>query len=130
MHQSQTSADNLSAAGLCGANVPGDGQQGRCGYGPRLPFMVISPFAKRNFVDHTLTDQSSIIRFIEDTFSLGGIGGGSSDAYAGSVLNMFDFGEKSGRNNALILDDQTGEPAHPHGDGEDDAATRKTEGTE
>jgi len=28
--------------------------------------MVISPYAKPNFVDHTLTDQSSIIRFIED----------------------------------------------------------------
>src|SRR5262249_51965226 len=130
MHQSQTSFDTLSGAGLCGGNVPGDGQQGRCGYGPRLPFMVISPFAKRNFVDHTLTDQSSIIRFIEDNFGLGLIGGGSSGAYAGSVLKVFDFRKKGGRNTALILADQRGGRPHPHGDGEDDAATRKTEGTE
>ena len=76
----------------------------------RIPFMVISPFAKRNFEDHTRTDQSSIIRFIEDNFGLGRIGGGSYDAYAGSVLNMFDFSAKNGHNHALILDDQTGEP--------------------
>jgi len=24
------------------------------------------PYAKRNFVDHALTDQTSVIRFIED----------------------------------------------------------------
>ena len=38
----------------------------RCGYGPRLPFLVVSPHAKVNFVEHKLTDQTSIIRFIED----------------------------------------------------------------
>jgi phospholipase C len=101
VHQSQTSADTLSGAGLCCANVPADGQQGRCGYGPRLPFILISPFARQNFVDHTLTDQSSIIRFIEDNFALGRIGGGSSDAFAGSVLNMFDFSKGKGRNHPL-----------------------------
>ena len=31
--------------------------QGRCGYGPRLPLLVISPYAKHNYVDHTVTDQ-------------------------------------------------------------------------
>src|SRR5262249_35199230 len=35
---------------------------GRCGYGPHTPLMVISPWAKANFVDHTLTDQTSILR--------------------------------------------------------------------
>jgi phospholipase C len=34
--------------------------------GVRLPMLVISPFAKSNFVDGTLTDQTSAIRFIED----------------------------------------------------------------
>jgi|SRR5579871_538577 len=111
VHQSQTSADTLTGSGLCGSNAPGDGQQGRCGYGPRLPFMVISPWAKRNFVDHTLTDQSSIIRFIEDNFDLGRIGGGSADAYAGSVLNMFDFDRRHHEPaRRLLLDPSTGEP--------------------
>jgi phospholipase C len=121
VHKSQTTADTLTGVSLCGSTAPADGQQGRCGYGPRLPFMVISPFAKRNFVDHSVTDQSSIIRFIEDNFGTGQIGGGSSDAYAGSVLNMFDFSaegdDEDGRDSALFLDDATGEPIEDHGHG-------------
>jgi len=50
------------------------GYQTRCGYGPRQPLLVISPFAKRNFVDHTVTDQSSVLRFIEDNWETGRIG--------------------------------------------------------
>ena len=65
--------------------------QDRCGYGPRLPFLVISPWSKINFVDHNLTDQSSIIRFIEDNWGLGRIGHNSYDSKAGSLLNIFDF---------------------------------------
>ena len=62
------------------------------GYGPRLPYMVISPFAKENYVSHVMTDQSSTIRFIEDNW-LGGqrIGNGSFDAIAGTINDMFDF---------------------------------------
>jgi phospholipase C len=121
VHQSQTSADVLTGDGLCGATTPGDGQQGRCGYGPRLPFLLVSPWAKRNFVDHTLTDQSSITRFIEDNFGLGQIGDGSSDAYAGTVLNMFDFTRhEDDRDRVLILNDQTGQPVKNHGNGNED----------
>ena len=119
VHQSQTTADTLTGVSLCGSTAPGDGQQGRCGYGPRMPFVAISPWAKENFVDHSLTDQSSIIAFIEDNFGTGRIGGGSSDAYAGSVLNMFDFSDEdgNGHDRMLILDDQTGQPAHDGGHG-------------
>src|SRR3977135_916387 len=46
-------------------------QWGRCGYGPRLPLLVVSRFAKRNYVDHTLTDQTSVLRFIEDNWLAG-----------------------------------------------------------
>jgi phospholipase C len=67
---------------------------GRCGYGPRQPLLVISPYAKHNFVDHTLTDQSSIVRFIEDNWLDGErIGQGSYDGVAGSLFNMFDFSQ-------------------------------------
>jgi phospholipase C len=80
--------------------------------------MLISPFAKENFVDHTLTDQSSIIRFIEDNFGLGRIGGGSADAYAGSVLNMFDFSQHPNEgNDLLLLAPSTGELANGNGHG-------------
>lgn len=85
--------------------------QGRCGYGPRLPLIVISPWAKKNSVDSTVTDQSSIIHFIEDVF-LGGqrIGGGSFDSIAGTLNNMFDFSQSTPQNgNVVLLDDSTGE---------------------
>jgi phospholipase C len=121
VHQSQTTADTLSGVGQCGSKAPGDAQQGRCGYGPRQPFMVVSPFAKQNFVDHGLTDQRSITAFIEDNFATGRIGGGSSDAYAGTVLNMFDFSDEhgSGEDRVLLLDPLTGQPTHGHGHGHD-----------
>jgi phospholipase C len=65
--------------------------QGRCGYGTRVPFLVISPWAKTNFVDHTLLDQSSVTRFIEDNWLAGERLPGSFDALAGTLDNMFDF---------------------------------------
>jgi phospholipase C len=107
--------DALTAPDQCGAKldkVPGapkDPQQARCGYGPRQPLLLISPFAKRNFVDHSLTDQSSILRFIEDNWDLGRVGKGSVDWIAGPLNGMFDFAHPSeGR---LILDAQSGQPA-------------------
>ena len=85
---------------------------------PRLPLLLISPFAKKNFVDNTVTDQSSIIRFIEDNFGLGRIGGGSSDAYAGSTLSMFDFtGHADEGEDVLLLDPSTGQPGNGKGHG-------------
>jgi phospholipase C len=99
----------LGSSGLCG--VAGEGAyQDRCGYGPRLPFLVISPFARPNFVDHRLTDQSSILRFIEDNWHLGRIGDQSFDAVAGSVLGLFDFDQRHNRTDRLFLDPQTGQP--------------------
>ncbi len=61
------------------------------GYGFRVPFLVISPFAKKNYVDHTLTDQTSVLKFIEDNW-LGGQRiqpNGSFDTIAGTIQNMF-----------------------------------------
>ncbi|MBE3556355.1 MAG: cell wall-binding repeat-containing protein [Firmicutes bacterium] len=83
--------------------------QDRAGYGPRLPLLVISPYAKQNFVDHSITDQSSILRFIEDNWGLGRIGDASYDAIAGPLDNLFDFhsGQLAPK---LLLDSSTGEP--------------------
>ena len=112
--------DALTDTRTCGTkpeNVSG-GYQDRCGYGPRLPLLVVSRYAKRNSVDHSTTDQTSILRFIEDNWSLGRIGDASFDAKAGSLENLFDF--TSGRHGLgsrrLILDPATGEPlGHGHG---------------
>ena len=106
--------DNLNGVGKCGNGSPilksADGSpiEGRCGYGPRIPLLVISPYAKANFVDNTLIDQSSILRFIEDNWGTGRIGGGSFDAIAGSLDNMFDF--HHGPIRRLLLDPSTGQP--------------------
>jgi phospholipase C len=63
----------------------------RCGHGPRLPILIVSPLSKVNYVDHQITDQTSILKFIEDNWNLGRIGDQSFDAKAGSILNMFNF---------------------------------------
>jgi phospholipase C len=99
----------------CAPPVPSTGQAvdphtGRCGLGPRLPLLLISPWAKANTVDHTLLDTTSVLRMIEDRFAGGQrIGGGSFDVRAGSMLNAFDFTGHS-RDTRLFLDPTTGEP--------------------
>ncbi len=103
---SDSSADALTGPSLCGTAASG-AYEDRCGYGPRLPLLVISPYAKQNFVDHALTDQTSTLRFIEDNWGLGRIGDQSFDASAGSIDNMFDFTTSSTR--TLFLDPSTGE---------------------
>ena len=79
--------------------------------------MVISPYAKKNFVDHTLTDQSSVLKFIEDNWLAGERiqPGGSFDTIAGTIENMFDFPAaevaiRNGDLRMLLLDPQNGRP--------------------
>jgi phospholipase C len=58
----------------------------RCGYGPRLPLVVISPYTRGNYVSHNLTDQASVVKFIEDNWLDGKrLGSGSYDAGSGSL---------------------------------------------
>ena len=115
---STSTEDALNGPGLCGDGalaLPGINPatkhaQGRCGYGVRTPLLVVSPFARRNYVDHRLTDQTSIIHFVEDNW-LGGerIGQGSFDAIANSIDSMLDFDHEGGYQNHLILSESTGE---------------------
>jgi phospholipase C len=107
VNPSSTASDALNGAGVCnhgaqqGAAAPatplngaaGVPVQGRCGYGTRQPLMVISPYAKKNYIDHTLTDQTSVLRFVEDNWLAGQRiqPGGSFDTLAGTIQNMFSF---------------------------------------
>jgi phospholipase C len=107
---SSTVADALNGSGLCNSGAQQNGAapttpllgvppagggapapaQGRCGYGTRIPLMVISPFSKKNYIDHTLVDQTSVLKFVEDNW-LGGQRiqpGGSFDTVAGTIQNM------------------------------------------
>ncbi|MGA2904034.1 MAG: alkaline phosphatase family protein [Candidatus Korobacteraceae bacterium] len=115
VNTSQTSADGLTGNGLCGtvppqlAGIDGPHAQGRCGYGPRIPLLVISPYARQNFVDHTVLDQSSIIRFVEDNWLNGErIGNGSFDSIANSIASMLSVQPNTCLRYEL-LNDQTGE---------------------
>jgi hypothetical protein len=82
--------------------------KGRCGPGTRQPFLVISPYAKKNYVSHVLISQASIPKFIEDNWLNGRrLGGGSFDATTGSIVDMFDFRSAS-NSQKLILDPTLG----------------------
>jgi phospholipase C len=127
---SSSVADNLTdttfsppTSGRCGSRSqisttqPLGGEQGRCGFGPRLPMIVISPYAKHNHVDHNLSDQASIINFVEYNWGLPGISGSadqvlksknSSEGIPFDLAGMFNF--RGQRNRRLILDPATGEP--------------------
>jgi phospholipase C len=61
----------------------------RWGPGTRIPTIIVSPYAKRGFVDHTEYDTTSILRFIENRFNLPALG--ERDAKAGDLQNAFDF---------------------------------------
>ncbi|MGA2574536.1 MAG: alkaline phosphatase family protein [Bryobacteraceae bacterium] len=116
VNQSTGPDDALTGPGACGTastSLPGLNPAnlhalGRCGYGMRQPLLVISPYALENFVDHTVTDQTSVIHFIEDNW-LGGqrIGNGSFDAISSPINQMFNF-TKARTNTIVILDPTTG----------------------
>jgi phospholipase C len=107
---SQDAADTLNGAGKCGSTTISDPSTAdRCGVGPRLPMLVISPWAKQNYVDNTFTEQASIPKFIEDNWSLGRLGSESADAAAGSLTNAFDFNQSYGHAPAIIMNPATGE---------------------
>jgi phospholipase C len=115
LHPSFSSADALNGSGICGvigttepAGVNGMPVHGRCGPGTRQPFIVISPYAKKNYVSHVQITQASIPQFIEDNWLKGErIGGGSFDAKTGSIVDMFNFNKKNSEK--LILDPTFGD---------------------
>jgi phospholipase C len=62
------------------------------GLGIRVPMIVVSPYAKAGYVSHTQDEFGSIIRFVEDTWSLGRLG--TTDTRAASIADAFDFTQK------------------------------------
>jgi phospholipase C len=128
LNPSLSPADNLTnttltgaTSGQCGSNpqttAPLGGEQGRCGLGPRLPMLVISPFAKSNSVDHNLSNQASTINFVEYNWGLPGISGSFDQAQSKvdhaehvpfDLAGMFQFDGHS--NSALPLNPVTGQP--------------------
>jgi phospholipase C len=101
-----------TGTGACGTGTLAAGiDNDRCGFGVRLPLLVISPYAKRNYVDHSLNDTTSVLRFIEQNWGLGTIEDPQSfDVLAsGTILGMFDFDrDHDHENRELILNPSTG----------------------
>jgi phospholipase C len=110
-----------AGTGSCGTGtLPTGAYNDRCGFGVRMPFVLISPLAKRNYVDHSLNDTTSVLRFIEYNWGLGTIGDPQSfDVLAsGTLLGMFDFDGNRGNEGApesrkLILDPTYGTVVGP-----------------
>ncbi|AFW02399.1 phospholipase [Gluconobacter oxydans] len=109
-------ADQLNGPGRCGTTpaptgVSGQPVNGRCGPGTRIPLIVISPWAKTNFISHVQITQSSITRFIEDNWLHGQrLGQGSFDADAADLTDLFDFSRQP-RLSPVFLSPETGESA-------------------
>jgi len=106
-------------APTCGGKPAGlGGSEDRCGYGPRQPLLVISPYAKSNFISHKVSDQSSVLAFIEDNWKVGDIpdtfGQKSFDDKAGSLKDMFDF-DNHGHTPKVCLSLTTGQVVPPSG---------------
>jgi phospholipase C len=80
------SHDSATDTAICenAAITVGDNND-RCGYGQRLPMIVISPYTRENYVSNNLTDTSSVIKFIEDNWLHGERIPGSFDAISGSL---------------------------------------------
>jgi phospholipase C len=124
-------ADALTGTGKCGpspqTSAPLGDEQGRCGFGPRMPLLVISPCAAPDYVDHNLSDQSSIINFIEYNWGLPGIPDSfdqvlkATDKTEGipfDLAGLFNFSDCN--QPPLMLNPDTGQiamaNAHLHGD--------------
>jgi phospholipase C len=58
-------------------------------YGIRVPFVAVSPFSRKRYVSHTVSDQTSILRFIETRFDLPALT--NRDANADPMLDLFNF---------------------------------------
>jgi phospholipase C len=64
-------------------------QNGSLDPGSRVPALVISPYAKRHYVDHTQYETVSVLKLIETRWKLAPLG--TRDAKANDLVNAFDF---------------------------------------
>lgn len=61
------------------------------GEGFRVPTLVVSPWAKHGFIDHTQYEFASLLRLAEDNFHLPTLG--TRDVTANNMMNSFDFNQ-------------------------------------
>ncbi len=73
------------------------------GLGPRVPLLVISPYAKHGYISKTVYELSSLLKFVETRFNLSTLT--SRDAVANDLMDVFDFNQSP--QPALILQQRT-----------------------
>jgi phospholipase C len=73
------------------------------GLGPRVPLLIISPYAKAGYVSHTVYDHTSVLKFVETRYGLPPLT--SRDAAASNMLDSFDFAQ--GPQAPLLLQSHT-----------------------
>jgi len=73
------------------------------GLGPRVPFLIISPYAKQGYISHTQYEFSSVLKFIEERFGLAPLT--NRDANANDTTDSFDFTQTA--RSPLILNTRT-----------------------
>ncbi|GAC1442733.1 MAG: hypothetical protein NVSMB52_00230 [Chloroflexota bacterium] len=71
--------------------VPPLGPNPQIEYGFRAPTMVISPYARAGYVDHTMYSYPSILKFVEDTLGLPSLT--ERDRLSNDMINSFDFSQ-------------------------------------
>ena len=84
--QPAVAPDDLAPSDLASTDVPGTFNT----TGFRVPLIVISPFARKGYVSHTVMDTTAILKFIEQRFNLPSLT--RRDAAQASMLEFFDFG--------------------------------------
>ncbi|HEY6492299.1 MAG TPA: alkaline phosphatase family protein [Trebonia sp.] len=105
------SSDSANDTALCTSKpvTVGDNND-RCGYGQRLPMLVISPYTRDNYVSSNLTDTTSVVKFIEQNWLHSETIPGSFDKVSGSLDapgGLLDFNAKP-HYTPLILNPTTG----------------------
>jgi phospholipase C len=78
--------------GLYDHVVPPNAPTPQVTYGFRVPALVISPYARRGYIDHTMYSFPSLLTFIEETLSLPALT--NLDGQANDMSNSFDFSQR------------------------------------
>ena len=61
------------------------------GLGFRVPCIIVSPYARPGYISTTNYEFGSILKYIEQNWTLGSLG--TSDARATSILDSFDYSQ-------------------------------------
>jgi phospholipase C len=105
------SDDSSIDTAMCeSATVKVGDYNGHCGFGQRLPMVVISPYTRTNYVSNNLTDTTSVVKFIEDNWLQGERIPGSYDSISGSLDapgGLLDFNVRP-NDKPVILNPTTG----------------------